>query len=167
MTSKLWIPCYLSNGNCCAGDYTTFMYLEDDIPMQWQTLLSWAHDNEALEPMGLQRQFYRTEIAPWNGRPYMTDARGYTSLDKAESVFRTVHLDNPTASGHKDFVALSDPYSAVYVASKSLMKKFAASPQWTDRNFSLGRRIWRRNGCQCNHLLGPSVGVLVHRHDSI
>ena len=71
-----------------AGAYTAFIYLEDDMPLRWHTLLSWAHDNTALEPMGLQRQFYRTEIAPWNGRTYMTDARGYTSLDKAISVSR-------------------------------------------------------------------------------
>ncbi|KAK9861938.1 hypothetical protein WJX84_001197 [Apatococcus fuscideae] len=116
------------------GGYTAFVYLEDDIPMHWHTLLSWAHDNEALEPRGLQRQFYRTEIAPWNGRPYMTDARGYTSLDKAMSVSRTVHLETPTISGHTDFVVLSDPYSAMYVASAAVMHKFAASPQWTDRN---------------------------------
>ena len=128
------------------------------MPMEWPVLLSWAHDNEILEPRGLQRQFYRTEIAPWNGRPYMTDARGYTSLDKAVSVFRTVHIDEPTLSGHTDFVALSDPYSAVYVASRALMLKFAASPQWTNRDSPWGAESGGEMAANAIIFLDPPLG---------
>ena len=42
--------------------YTTYIYIEDDTGLQWSALVSWALDQQVLEPLGFSRGFYRTEV---------------------------------------------------------------------------------------------------------
>lgn len=53
-------------------NYTSFVYLEDDQLLRWSTMLSWAIDTEYLEPLGLTRGIYRTEISD-RGEPTLLD----------------------------------------------------------------------------------------------
>ena len=71
---------------------------------------------------------------------------------------RTVHVDIPLDSGHTDFVALSDPYSAMYVASAAVMRKFAASPQWHDRNSPWGAESGGEMAANAIIFLDPPLG---------
>ena len=47
---------------CFAGLYNTYIYVEDDTGLHWSTLVSWALDQQVLEPLGFSRGFYRTEV---------------------------------------------------------------------------------------------------------
>ena len=42
--------------------YTAFLYIEDDTGITWPSLVSWALDQQHLEPLGFSRGFYRTEV---------------------------------------------------------------------------------------------------------
>jgi hypothetical protein len=44
------------------GNFTAFIYLEDDIRVRWPELVAWAADTIALEPYNLTRGFIRTEV---------------------------------------------------------------------------------------------------------
>ena len=63
---------------CAAGpgqnNYTTFIYVSDDVLVPWASLLGWAEDTALLEPLGYNRGFLRTGVAPWSGKPTLTDA---------------------------------------------------------------------------------------------
>lgn len=53
--------------------YSTVVYLEDDMRLEWPALVSWALDTEVLEPLNLTRCFYRTEVEPEHGKIMMLD----------------------------------------------------------------------------------------------
>lgn len=81
-----------------AGNYSTFMYLEEDILLTWPTLLSWARDTELLEPLGMQRSMFRVEVAPWNGRYVLTDeTKGNISA------LKVVHCSNAASNQHSHY----------------------------------------------------------------
>ena len=44
-----------------AGNYTAFMYVEDDVLVRWETMVAWAEDDALLAPFGFQRGFFRVE----------------------------------------------------------------------------------------------------------
>jgi hypothetical protein len=47
----------------CAGKFTAFVNLEDDIRVRWPALVAWAADTAALAPHNLTRGFVRTEVS--------------------------------------------------------------------------------------------------------
>lgn len=51
------------------------MHVEHDVEVTWAALKAWAEDDALLEPLGLQRGFVRTEIAPWSGGLVVADAQ--------------------------------------------------------------------------------------------
>ncbi len=97
--------------------------------LSWDALVSWAQDQAKLEPLGFQRQFYRTEIAPWDGELWLTDALQNINLPKYE---RKLNI-GPQKNAHQHYLQLPEPYSAVYVATRSLMERFVHSPYWSKR----------------------------------
>jgi hypothetical protein len=44
------------------ANYTAFVFLEDDLMLSWEALVAWAEDTTILEPYGLKRSFFRTEV---------------------------------------------------------------------------------------------------------
>lgn len=55
------------------GEYTSFLYMEDDTKLSWPVLVSWALDTEVLEPLGFTRGFFRTDFSPATGKLVMMD----------------------------------------------------------------------------------------------
>ena len=50
-----------------AGSHTAFLYLEDDVFLSWEALLSWAADWEPLAALGLTLGFARVETSQTSG----------------------------------------------------------------------------------------------------
>ena len=97
--------------------------------LTWDNVMSWATDQAVLEPLGFQRQFYRTEIAPWNGKEWLFDALQHVHLPSYEK-----KLDvGVQTRAHQHYIQLPEPYSAVFVASPTLMAQFMKSPFWSKR----------------------------------
>ena len=67
---------------CRAGSYSAYMHMEHDVEGTWAAVGAWAADNALLEPLGFQRGFVRTEIAPWSGRAMAADAQAPVSAWK-------------------------------------------------------------------------------------
>ena len=72
-----------------AGNFTAFVYTEDDQEILWPTLQSRSRDTEALEPLGFQRGFMRTEIEPNDGATVSLDVTDQINMTDWP---RTVHL---------------------------------------------------------------------------
>jgi hypothetical protein len=58
------------------GNYSAYMYIEDDTLVPWPAIVSWAFDTEVLAPLGFIRGFYRTEVDPTTGDVVMLDNKG-------------------------------------------------------------------------------------------
>lgn len=72
------------------------MYMEDDTAVSWEAVQSWAADTEALEPHGLIRGFYRTEVHGDSGQVRMLDTKS-TRVDvlSPEAAARLVQAEVP------------------------------------------------------------------------
>ncbi|KAK9838814.1 hypothetical protein WJX74_003824 [Apatococcus lobatus] len=124
-----WVHRDLMQAALATGQYTAFIYLEDDMRLTWDSLISWATDQAVLEPLGFQRQFYRTEIAPWDGKQWLFDALQHVHLATYE---RKLDVGVQTRA-HQHYIQLPEPYSAVFVASPTLLARFIKSPFWSKR----------------------------------
>lgn len=109
------------------AQFSTVIYLEDDIGLSWKSLVSWAEDTSLLSPFGFQRGFYRTELAAWDGLPMMLDA------------FRRLNIstyNRTVAIGGKYFLQLESPYMGMWIADAEQLSKFMGSYLWTDMDAS-------------------------------
>ena len=97
--------------------------------LTWKCISSWAIDQEVLDPMNFQRQFFRTEIAPWNGKEQLSDALQHVYLP---TYGRTLDIGKQKKA-HQHYIQLPDPYSAVFAATSKLMGRFMKSQYWTQR----------------------------------
>jgi hypothetical protein len=128
------------------------MYLEDDQIVQWNALLSWALDAEALAPFGHQRAFFRTETARDTGEDMMLDITDQLSVRQAF----TLHLDADNVTRpfcpscraleqhhcrhhmcvHQHYIQVPDSFQGMWLASHDLMTQFMQS-LWWDKNSAL------------------------------
>ncbi|KAK9818872.1 hypothetical protein WJX74_004902 [Apatococcus lobatus] len=137
-----WIHRDLMRDAYETGEYTAFIYLEDDMRLTWKCITSWAIDQEVLDPMNFQRQFFRTEIAPWNGKEQLSDALQHVYLP---TYGRTLDIGKQKKA-HQHYIQLPDPYSAVFAATSKLMARFMQSQYWTQRIGAWPSREMAANG---------------------
>jgi hypothetical protein len=132
-----------------AGNYTTYMYIEDDTHVPWPALVSWAFDTEVLEPLGFVRGFYRTEISPKTGDVVFLDITGRVTesqwnrsiqIASAPLVCNTTLGDwnvtqriigSPTTCLiHSTYIELRWIYMGMWISTHSQLEKFIHSEVW-------------------------------------
>ena len=102
--------------------YTTFVYLEDDLHLQWHSLEAWARATPALEPLGFLYGFYRTENSPETGQLMSLDAASRADM---RTYNRTVHVPRVGS-----FIQLPQPYFGLWLATHSQLLHFMRSGFW-------------------------------------
>jgi hypothetical protein len=134
---------------CVPGNYSTYMYLEDDTLVPWPALVSWAFDTEVLEPLGFMRGFYRTEVHPTTGDVVLLDVTGHVvesdwkrSIRVASSplVCNTTAGDwnatQPTVTSartcliHSTYIELPWYYMGMWIATHLQLQKCMQSQVW-------------------------------------
>lgn len=146
---------------CCAGYYTSYLYIEDDTHVSWAALKSWSEDILALEPLGFQRGIFRTETSSTSGHPVLMDL--FTRLN-ITSYSKTVHIAESSATcahssdnrqethtgsssqlnvsscHHTDYVQMIEPYQGMWIATHNTMTAFMRS-DWWDKESALSAII--------------------------
>jgi hypothetical protein len=133
------------------GNYSTYMYIEDDTHIPWPALVSWAFDTEVLAPLGFVRGFYRTEVNPTTGDVAMLDCVKPLNLYEWN---RSVHIppspfvcnttygdwivaqpnaeprQAATCLAHANYIELPCPYMGMWISSHQQLQKFIQSDFW-------------------------------------
>ena len=99
--------------------YTTFVYLEDDLHLQWHSLEAWARATPALEPLSFLYGFYKTENSPEIGQLMSLDAASRADM---RTYNRTVHVPRVGS-----FIQLPQPYFGLWLATHSQLLHFVRS----------------------------------------
>jgi hypothetical protein len=131
------------------GRFRTVMYLEDDILVSWRSLQSWEQDTSYLAPKGFQRGFQRTEVAPWDGQLMSLDQGESVSLSKAQKIVVE------TETGPRHFLAMPNPYMAMWIAEAGQLARFMDSKWWTAKSGQWGVREMAAGGMQ---FVSPPAG---------
>lgn len=102
--------------------YTTYIYLEDDLHLQWHSLEAWAKATPALDALGFLYGFYRTENSPETGQLMALDAVARADM---RTYNRTIHLPRVGS-----FVQLPQPYFGFWLATHAQLLHFMKSEFW-------------------------------------
>ncbi|KAK9918647.1 hypothetical protein WJX75_005638 [Coccomyxa subellipsoidea] len=96
------------------------MHMEHDVEVTWAAVGAWAADNALLEPLGFQRGFVRTEIAPWSARAMAADAQAPVNLTEYSRWLSVT--DGLDVS--RSFLQLPHPFSGAWVATHRQLERF-------------------------------------------
>ena len=117
-----------------SGKYDTFLYLEDDQIITWDSLVSWARDTALLEPHGLYPGFVRTEYSN-NGDVVLLDWKRDVAVDALPD------LSLPAgARPLRFYVSVPRSFQGFWIASYNLMSKFVKHPTWI-KSFALEQQV--------------------------
>ena len=111
---------------CSSDNYTTFIYLEDDILLSWEALQAWAEDTEHLVPLGFQRGFFRIEYSHFTGQMMVWDQVNKINLTDYDRIL-TLH----TNVERQHFLQLSNPYMGMWLATSQQLFRFKNSKWWS------------------------------------
>ncbi|MGA2775368.1 MAG: hypothetical protein ABSE81_04845 [Candidatus Omnitrophota bacterium] len=118
-----WLLTWQHRGNMLQNikNYDFFMYIEDDILVQWDAIVRWYKDTLIIYPQGYIRGFLRVEKSP-KGVIMSSDfgKKAYTPIFK-------------TIENLKWFLTPA-PYHAFWIYTKKQMLEFINHPAWTDGN---------------------------------
>jgi len=110
-------------------NYTSFLFLEDDMVVTWEALVAWAKDTEILEPYRLKRSFFRAEIRSDSGKTM------YQDFQKKNHEFGVRYVLIPSSTGNNSsrrFVQLKPiTYSAMFIASRAQLGRYMKANEWS------------------------------------
>ena len=135
------------------ASYTSIIYTEDDTPLSWPTLISWALDTEVLEPLNFTRCIYRTEVDHKMGRTNTLDWMVPVQLTEGNllhvaNTSAWVKVSNRLQEGtlrrcgrlrngstwlcqvHQHYVSPGEPFQGIWMASRAQLERFMAHPYW-------------------------------------
>ena len=135
------------------ANYTSLIYMEDDTPLSWPTLMSWALDTEVLEPLNFTRCMYRTEVDHKIGRTNIFDwmvpvqltegnllhlggtptyAEVSERLKKSALAHCGLLRDGSTwpCQVHQHYVSPGQPFQGMWMANRAQLERFMAHPYW-------------------------------------
>ncbi|CAL5222120.1 g4436 [Coccomyxa viridis] len=141
--SLLWEHRGIMQAAAMSGLYTTYIYMEDDTGLRWSSLVSWALDQQILEPLGFSRGFYRTEISPVDGATMMLDTtepinlttynRTVTVESHGSDLCLPVTSDRASISTicpNKHFVQLKRTFMGMWIASHTELLNWIQHDFW-------------------------------------
>jgi len=111
--------------------FTHLLSIEDDMAVPPEAFVYWLAHRAPLARHGLIPSFLRVEPRPGDGLPMATDALAPNGLAGRTRV----------RAGEHDFVALDNPYCALFVLDRALAAEYAASPSF-DRCASRALTPW-------------------------
>ena len=130
---------------------TTFIFLEEDMELSVDALVSWANDNVYLEPLGILRSFYRLLLDPRDGCQLISDE---THRQSAEKTF-TLNFQEPDQNHqivsprvHKKYIELRSGYCAMFAASRNQLLRYIEHPTWNATSHRWGIRETASSGIQ-------------------
>ncbi|MBV8457730.1 MAG: class I SAM-dependent methyltransferase [Acetobacteraceae bacterium] len=109
--------------------FTHVISLEDDIAFGREGLRYWLEHRPLLCAHGLIPSFMRVETRPGDPVVYATDALAPNSLEEVRA-------------GSYRFIALDNPYCAMFVLDRALAREYAASPSF-HMGASMSVSVWR------------------------
>lgn len=125
------------------ANYTAFIFLENDLVLTWDALVAWAQDTALLEPYGLKRSFFRTEVNPDTAQPMhqeFTDGDRFVQHaiiptpeqqdQTAASSSVVLSVGNGTVVGRRFVQLVSYTYCGVIVASRAQFRRYMKSNFW-------------------------------------
>ena len=147
--SLVWAHKLAIEEEIAQGNYTAYVYMEDDTHLSWTALTTWALDTEVLEPLNFTRCIYRTEVSPETGEAVMLDWKEPVSLSAhnrqldvkmANSIkFHEVQSRSKKHSGtsvdgwglavvHRYFLGPVEPFQGMWIATRKQLVAYMASP---------------------------------------
>lgn len=111
------------------ANYTSFIFLEDDLLPTWEALEAWAEDTDLLEPRGLKRSFFRVELLPDSGITVHQDFM----VPWSPLSFKHVVIPSGAGGADRRFWQLETiSYTGVFVATRAQLGRYIKSKEWSD-----------------------------------